>query len=67
MLKYYIGRKEVTKEDYVQSFVENAANELQTAKTAKKVIAEDEQTATNEGHVEFRFDDGLLFSIVKSK
>ena len=67
MLKYYLGRKEVSKADYADAFIANAKDELQTKETALNVIAEDEITATLDGFSKFIFANCDEFIIIASK
>ena len=62
--KFFINNRAVSEDEYTRSFIEEAAREHQSARTAKSVINEDKETAKSDGKSTFFFESGRKFSIV---
>ena len=62
--KFFINNRAVSEDEYTRSFIEEAAREHQSARTAKNVINEDKETAKSDGKSTFFFESGRKFSII---
>ena len=62
--KFFINNRAVSENEYIKSFIEEAANEHQSSTTAKRVINEDKESAKISGKNTFMSESGRKFSIV---
>lgn len=62
--KFFINNRAVSENEYIKSFIEEAANERQSATTAKRIINEDKESAKISGKNTFMFESGYKFSII---
>ena len=62
--KFFINNRAVSENEYIKSFIEEAANEHQSSTTAKRVINEDKESAKISGKNTFMSESGRKFSII---